>query len=125
MAKIFIIEDEKVAAAIEMLLEKKNRLNQINRKKIHPFSDYEPNYVRPSSGCGMTYSSYGGCGGTFIHSSGCGNSCRSGCGGTFIHSSGCGSSCSSGCGGTFIHSSGCGSSCRSGCGGCYTFGTCG
>lgn len=75
MSRIFVIDDDRVADAIELLLEKKKRMD---KRRIHSFSDHEPSYVRPSSGCGMTHSYYGGCGGTLIHSSGCGSV---GCGG--------------------------------------------
>lgn len=86
MARVFIIEDDKVADAIELLLEKKKKLERVSREKIHPFSDYEPRYSRPRGGCGTS-----GCGGYHTHDSYCGSPFRisSGCGGggTF---SGCG-----------------------------------
>lgn len=83
MARVFIIEDDKVADAIELLLEKKKKLERVSREKIHPFSDYEPRYSRPRGGCGT-----GGCGGYNTHDSYCGS--------PFRISSGCGSG---GCGG--------------------------
>ena len=89
MSRVFIIEDDRIADAIELLLEKKKEIDSRKNRKIHAFSDYVPSNYR--SGC---YS--GGCGSRTI------NTYRSGC-----YSSGCGSRTIN------IYSSGCG--CHSGC----------
>ncbi|MBR6516389.1 MAG: hypothetical protein IKT40_05990 [Bacilli bacterium] len=79
MSRIFVIDDDRVADAIEMLLEKKKMIDARKQRRIHSFSDYEPRVARTyNSGCGS-----GGCGG-------CGGSTHrinydiGGCGGRFV-----------------------------------------
>lgn len=91
MARIFVIEDEKIANAIEILLEKKKQIDA-KRKSITSFNDefierYD-NHHTYHSGCGS-----GGCGNFRPHNRGCGGRIKysyGGCGGITHSCGGCG-----------------------------------
>lgn len=82
MARIFVIEDEKIANAIEILLEKKKQMDARKRST----KSYGSGFI---GSCGSSHTYHSGCG-----SSGCGGSGRE-C--TIIGGCGYVNKCSSSC----------------------------
>jgi hypothetical protein len=108
MARIFVIEDEKIADAIEILLEKKKQMCARERST----KSYGSGFIGSCGGSHTPHRSsgfIGSCGGFHTYHSGCGSS---GCGGSHTSHSGCGGSgrkCTiiGGCGYVNKFSSGC------------------
>lgn len=93
MARIFVIEDEKIANAIEILLEKKKQMDARERST----KSYGSGFIGSCGGSHTPHRSsgfIGSCGGFHTYHSGCGSS---GCGGSHVSHSGCGCFVMSGC----------------------------
>ena len=95
MARIFVIEDEKIANAIEILLKKKKQMCDKERSA----KSYGSGFIGSCGSFHPSHSGYGrgligSCGGFHTYHSGCGSS---GCGGTIMGGCGYINKCSSGC----------------------------